>query len=161
MRRDSERRKELQEAEYRNRKEGMETGRTEEERSTGGTAARGEREAGKRKSRRLSSQKQAEADERKRKAGRKARKRSGRKKAETKGSTGGTAVGAKPGGTKGSGKEGKHRWNSCGSEAGKDERKQTESQVPETGKEAWETRRKRRWKAGKPKGRTGALDKLL
>ena len=31
MRRDSERRKEMQEAEYRNRKEGMETGRTEEE----------------------------------------------------------------------------------------------------------------------------------
>ena len=101
MRRDSERRKELQEAEYRNRKEGMETGRTEEERSTGGTAARGEREAGKRKSRRLSSQKQAEADERKRKAGRKARKRSGRKKAEKMGSTGGTAVGAKPGRMKG------------------------------------------------------------
>ena len=31
MRRDGGRRKELQEAEYRNRKEGMETGRTEEE----------------------------------------------------------------------------------------------------------------------------------
>ena len=31
MRRESERRKEMQEAEYRNRKEGMETGRTEEE----------------------------------------------------------------------------------------------------------------------------------
>ena len=56
----------MQKAEYRNRKEGMETGRTEEERSTGGTAARGERDEGKRKSRRLSSQKQAEADERKR-----------------------------------------------------------------------------------------------
>ena len=66
MRRDSEGRKELQRAEYRNRKEGMETGRTEEERSTGGTAARGEREEGKRKRRRLSSQKQSEADERKR-----------------------------------------------------------------------------------------------
>ena len=68
MRRDSERRKEMQEAEYRNRKEGMGTGRTEEERSTGGTAARGEREEGKRKSRRLSSQRQAETDERKWKA---------------------------------------------------------------------------------------------
>ena len=31
MRRNSERRKETQEAEYRNRKKGMETGRTEEE----------------------------------------------------------------------------------------------------------------------------------
>ena len=31
MRRDGVRRKEMQEAEYRNRKEGMETGRTEEE----------------------------------------------------------------------------------------------------------------------------------
>ena len=68
MRRDSERRKELQEAEYRNRTEGMETGRTEEERSTGGTADRGEREEGKRKNGRLSSQNRAEADERKRKA---------------------------------------------------------------------------------------------
>ena len=68
MRRDSGRRKEVQEAEYRNRKEGMETGRTEEERSTEGTAARGKREEGKRKCRRLSSQKQAEADERKQKA---------------------------------------------------------------------------------------------
>ena len=43
----------------------METGRTEEERSTEGTAARGEREEGKRKCRRLSSQKQAEAIEQK------------------------------------------------------------------------------------------------
>ena len=37
----------MQQAEYRNRKEGMETGRTEEERSTVGTADRGEREEGK------------------------------------------------------------------------------------------------------------------
>ena len=37
--------------------------------------------------------------------------------------------------TQGSGKEGKHRWNSCGSEAGKDERKQTGSRVRRTGKE--------------------------
>ena len=67
MRRDSERRKELQKAEYRNRKSGMETGRTEEEKSTEGTADRGEREEGKGKSGRLSSQNRAEADERKRK----------------------------------------------------------------------------------------------
>ena len=46
----------MQKAEYRNRKKGMETGRTEEERSTGGTADRGEREEGKRKSGKLSSQ---------------------------------------------------------------------------------------------------------
>ena len=69
MRRDSERRKEMQKAEYRNRKEGMETGRTEEERSTGGTAVRGEREEGKRKNGRLSSQNQTEVDERKQKRG--------------------------------------------------------------------------------------------
>ena len=69
MRRNSDPRKETQEAEYRNRKEGMETGWTEEERSTGRTAARGEREEGKRKSGRLSSQNQTEADERKRKRG--------------------------------------------------------------------------------------------
>ena len=89
----------MQEAEYQNRKKGMETGRTEEERSTGGTADRGEREEGKGKNGRLSSQNRAEADERKRKQG---------KSPEAKA-------------------EGKHRWNSCGSEAGKDERKQTES----------------------------------
>ena len=73
----------------------METGWTDEERSTEGTAVRGDREEGKGKNGRLSSQKQAGADERKRKASRKARKR------KQKGSTGGTAVGAKPGGTKG------------------------------------------------------------
>ena len=56
----------MQEAEYRNRKKGMETGWTEEERSTGGTADRGEREEGKRKNGRLSSQNRTEADERKR-----------------------------------------------------------------------------------------------
>ena len=58
----------MQEAKYRNRKEGMETGWTEEERSTGGTADRGEREEGKGKNGRLSSQNRAEADERKQKA---------------------------------------------------------------------------------------------
>ena len=47
MRRNSERRKELQKAEYPNRKEGMETGRTEEERSTVGTADRGDGKRGK------------------------------------------------------------------------------------------------------------------
>ena len=125
MRRDSERRKEMQKAEYRNRKKGMETGRTEEERSTEGTAARGKREEGNGKSRKLSSQSLKQ-------------KR-----------------------TKESGKEGKHRWNGCGSETGKDERKRTESQVPETGNKAWETRRRRRGKTGKPKGRTEALDKPL
>ena len=67
MRRDSERRKEMQEAEYRNWKKSMETGWTEEERSTGGTAVRGEREEGKGKSGRLSSQNRVEVDERKRK----------------------------------------------------------------------------------------------
>ena len=60
----------MQKAEYRNRKESMETGRTEEERSTGGTADRGEREEGKRKSGKLSSQNQ---------------NGSGRKKAEERG----------------------------------------------------------------------------
>ena len=67
MRRDSDRRKELQKAEYRNQKKGMETGWTEEEESTGGTAVRGDREEGKGKNGRLSSQNQTEADERKRK----------------------------------------------------------------------------------------------
>ena len=61
----------MQKAEYRNRKKGMETGWTEEERSTGGTADRGEREEGKRKNGKLSSQNQREADERKRPRGKK------------------------------------------------------------------------------------------
>ena len=97
----------MQKAEYRNRKKGMETGWTEEERSTGGTAVRGEREEGKRKNGRLSSQNRTEVDERKRKRGESPRARA----------------------------EGKHRWNSCGSETGRDERKQTESQVRRTRKE--------------------------
>ena len=95
MGRDSERRKELQKAEYQNRKEGMATGRTEEERSTGGTAVRGEREEGKRKGGRLSSQNQRGAIDKKANRKGKARKR------KQKGSTGIAAVGAKPGGTKG------------------------------------------------------------
>ena len=70
MRRDSDRRKELQEAEYQNRKKGMATGWTEEESSTGGTADWGEREEGKGKDGRLSSQN---------------RNGSGRKKAEVRG----------------------------------------------------------------------------
>ena len=60
----------MQEAEYRNRKKGMETGRSEEERSTGGTTVRGDREEGKGKNGRLSSRN---------------RKISGRKKADRKG----------------------------------------------------------------------------
>ena len=59
VKRNSEWRKELQKAEYRNRKDGMATGRTEEEICTVGTAARGKREEGKRKSGRLSSQNRA------------------------------------------------------------------------------------------------------
>ena len=97
----------MQEAEYRNQKEDMETGWTEEERSTGGTADRGEREEGKRKSGRLSSQNRTEVDERKRKRG--------------------ESPGARA--------RGKHRWNSCGSETERDERKRTESRVRRTGKE--------------------------
>ena len=38
-------------------------------------------------------------------------------------------------GTKGTGEEGKHSWNSCGSEARKGERKQTGSLSTGTGKE--------------------------
>ena len=74
--------------------------------STAGTAVRGKREEGKGKSGRLSSQNRAEADERKRKRGKSP-------KAKAKG---------------------KHRLSSCGSEAGKDERKQTGSRVRRTGK---------------------------
>ena len=84
----------MQRAEYRNQKEGMETGRTEEERSTVGTADRGEREEGKGKNGRLSSQNRN-------RSGRKKAEERGNPKAQAKGSTGGTAVGAKPGRMKG------------------------------------------------------------
>ena len=99
MRRDSEGRKEMQEAEYRNRKEGMETGWTKEEKSTGGTAVRGEREEGKGKNGRLSSQNRNRSGRKEAEGKGKARKR------EHEGSTGGTAVGAKPGGMKGNEQE--------------------------------------------------------
>ena len=127
----------MQKAEYRNRKKGMETGRTEEERSTGGTAARGEREEGKRKRRRLSSQKQAEADERRRKQAESPEEKR----------------------TRGSGKEGKHRWNGCGSETGKDERKQTESRVLENGRETREIGWNGSGKARKLKGGEAAPER--
>ena len=97
----------MQKAEYRNRKRGMATGRSEEERSTGGTADRGEREEGKGKNGKPSSQNRAEADERKRSEGKSPKARA----------------------------KGKHRWNGCGSETGRDERKQTESRVRRTGEE--------------------------
>ena len=84
--------------------------------STEGTAGRGEREEGKRKNGRLSSQKRAEADERKQKASGKPGREA---KAEKKGSTGGTAVGAKPGRMKGN---------------------EQEAEYEEPGKKAWETR---------------------
>ena len=121
----------MQEAEYRNRKEDMETGWTEEERSTGGTADRGEREEGKRKNGRLSSQNRTEVDERKRKRG--------------------ESPGARA--------RGKHRWNSCGSEAERDERKQTESRVRRNGRETWETRWNGSGEARKLKGREAAPKK--
>ena len=97
-----------QEAEYENRKEGMrdqagEKGKTEEakaETGTGKAAVRRNREEKERKTEKLSSQN---------------RKRSGRKKAEKEGERPEAKA------------EGKHLWNSCGSEAGKDERKQTGS----------------------------------
>ena len=95
MRRDSEVERKCRKAEYRNRKNSMATGWTEEERSTGGTADRGEREEGKGKNGRLSSQNRNGSGRKKAEGKGKARKR------ERKGSTGGTAVGAKPGGMKG------------------------------------------------------------
>ena len=49
--------------------------------------------------------------------------------------------------------KGDHLWNSCGSEAGKDERKPSESRVREPGRNAWETRQERTGKARKRKRR--------
>ena len=63
--------------------------------STGGTADRGEREEGKRKNGRLSSQNRNRSGRKKAEGKGKARKR------KQKGSTGGTAVGARPGRMKG------------------------------------------------------------
>ena len=56
--------------------------------------------------------------------------------------------------------QGKHSWNSCGSEARKGERKQTGSRVREPGKKARETRPGRSGKPGKRKRRR-ALRKPL
>ena len=53
----------MQKAEYRNRKEGMATGRTEEESSTGGTAVRGSREPKGRRPRRRGSHCEAKREE--------------------------------------------------------------------------------------------------
>ena len=133
MKRDGDRRKELQKAEYRNRKEGMETGWTEEERSTVGTAVRGGPEEGKGKNGRLSSQNRTEADERRRKRGESPKARA----------------------------RGKHRESGCGSETGKDERKLTESRVLGSESEARETGRSRSGRARKPKGRRAASEKPL
>ena len=51
--------------------------------------------------------------------------------------------------------KGDHLWNSCGSEAGKDERKPSESQVRELGENGWETSRGGTGKARKRKRRRG------
>ena len=88
-----------------------EKGETEEARAESGTGeatVRRSREEKERKKQRLSSQN---------------RKRSGRKKADWKGKSPKAKA------------KGKHRWNSCGSETGWDERKLTESRVRRTGKE--------------------------
>ena len=130
MRRDSGVERKCRKAEYRNRKNSMATGWTEEERSTGGTADRGEREEGKGKSGRLSSQNRAEADERKRMRGESPKARA----------------------------RGKHRWNSCGSEAGRDERKRTGSRVRRNGRDTRETGWNGSGGARKPKGREAAPD---
>ena len=55
--------------------------------------------------------------------------------------------------------KGKHRGNSCGSETGRDERKQTESRVQRNGREAWETRWNGSGKAKKSKDREAAPEK--
>ena len=113
-----------QEAEYRNREGthgrpgGRERGEPKKRKQKGRTEEATERrrqEERERKNRRLSSQN---------------RKRSRRKKAEKEGES------PEEKGTQGPGKEGKHQWNSCGSETGKDERKQTESRVQEPGRKA-------------------------
>ena len=110
-----------QKAEYRNREGthgrpgGRERGkRKKRKRKTGTEEAteRQKREERERKNRRLSSQN---------------RNGRGRKKPEGKGKTRKRSE---------SGKEGKHQWNSCGSETGKDERKQTGSRVREPGRKA-------------------------
>ena len=93
----------MQKAEYRNRMEGMETGRTEEEISTAGTAVRGKREEGKGKCGKLSSQNRAKRTKESVSEG-KARRRK---------------------------QKGSYLRNGCGSESGKDERKQTEGRVQE------------------------------
>ena len=88
----------------------MENGRSESRRRALEKQLRGgNRKKRERKKRRLSSQNQ---------------KRSGRKKAEEEGERPKAKA------------KGKHRWNSCGSEIGRDERKQTEKPSTRTVKES-------------------------
>ena len=53
-----------------------------------------------------------------------------------------------------------HLWNSCGSETGKDERKQTACQVPITGKRHGKPDR-RKGKDGKPRGEPSTGESLV
>ena len=64
-------------------------------------------------------------------------------------------------GTQGTGEEGKHSWNSCGSETGKGERKQTESQVPKTGKEGMRNQAGENGENRRSESGSGALRKPL
>ena len=118
--------------------ESMATGCTEDETCIEITADRGYREEGKRKVRKLSSLKRTKTDERKLKVSRRSRQRNRRKEVD----------------------RGKHRWNSCGSESGKSERKQTGSQVQESGTKTREIRSKGKRKTMNRK-RNRALGKQL
>ena len=64
-------------------------------------------------------------------------------------------------GTKGTGEEGKHSWNSCGSEARKGERKQTAKLSTGTGKECTGNQAGENGENRRNESESGALRKPL
>ena len=64
-------------------------------------------------------------------------------------------------GTQGTGKEGKHSWNSCGSEARKGERKHTAKPSTKTGKECTGNQAEKNGESRRSESESGALRKPL
>ena len=119
----------------------MENGETERKnRSTEEATVRRRQEAGKERTVRLSSRKESGSERKEAEAE--------RKMPEEKG-------------TKGTGEEGKHSWNSCGSEARKGERKHTAKLSTGTGKECTGNQAGKNGENRGSESRIGALEKPL
>ena len=119
----------------------MENGETERKnRSTEEATVRRRQEAGKERTVRLSSRKESGSERKEAEAERKIPEKKG---------------------TKGTGKEGKHLRNSCGSESGKGERKHTAKLSTGTGKECTGNQAGKNGEKRGSESRIGALEKPL